>query len=119
MRVLLVDDNIDSVIGIGRVLQALGYEVCAALDGRDAIIRAAEFHPDAAVIDLSLPIIDGCGVAERLRAMPETRDAFLIAMTGWGAGEYSARVSAAGFDLHLVKPVSVDTLIGALEMARC
>ena len=51
--------------------------------------------------------------------MQETRGAVLIAMTGWGADEYSSQVNAAGFDLHLVKPVSVDTLIGALETAHC
>src|SRR6185436_16487600 len=107
MRVLLVDDDIDSVISVGRVLRAVGYEVCAALDGKDAITRATEFHPDAALIDLSLPVIDGFAVAERLRSMPETRGALLIALTGWGREIYSTRATDSGFDLHLVKPVSM------------
>lgn len=119
MRVLLVDDDVDSIISIGRVLRALGYDVCAALNGRDALLRAAEFQPDAALIDLSLPVMDGFQVAERIRAMQATRGALLIALTGWGPETYSTRVTAAGFDLHLVKPVSMDALIGALQMARC
>jgi CheY-like chemotaxis protein len=119
MRVLLVDDHVDSAVSIGRVLRALGYEVCIAFDGLAAVERAAEFHPEASLIDLSLPLLDGFDVARRLRAMPETRDSLLIAMTGWGAEECAARTRAVGFDLHLVKPLSVDALTGALSAARC
>ena len=119
MRVLVVDDHVDCVISFGRLLQSLGHEVRAALNGREAIAYALAFRPDVALIDLTLPLIDGFGVAQRLRAMEETRGAVLIAMTGWGTDEFSSQVNAAGFDLNLVKPVSVDTLIGALETAHC
>jgi CheY-like chemotaxis protein len=118
MRVLVVDDQVDCVLSIGRLLEALGYRVRVALDGLGALACAAEFRPRVALLDLSLPHLDGFAVAERLRAMPETRDAYLIAMTGWGTDDIRARVEAGAFDRHLVKPLSADTLTGVLDMVR-
>ena len=118
MRVLLVDDYADSAISMGRLLRALGYEVRVAFDGLDAVRCAAEFRPDAAFVDLSLPLLNGFEVAERLRSARETRGVRLIAMTGWTTDEALERARAAGFDLHLVKPLSVDSLTGALAAAR-
>ena len=118
MRVLLVDDYADSAISMGRLLRAMGYDVRVAFDGLDAVRCATEFLPDAAFVDLSLPLLDGFGVAERLRSRRETRGMRLIAMTGWSTDEAISRARAAGFDLHLVKPLSVDSLTGALASAR-
>jgi CheY-like chemotaxis protein len=118
IRVLLVDDYADSAISMGRLLRALGYDVRVAFDGLDAVRCATEFLPDAAFVDLSLPLLDGFGVAERLRGAKETSGVRLIAMTGWSNDESLERAIAAGFDLHLVKPVSVDSLTGALATAR-
>ena len=118
LRVLVVDDQLDCVISVGRLLDALGYQVCLAHDGRGALDVATEFRPEAALLDLSLPDLDGFGVAERLRAMPETRDTYLIAMTGWGTDDVRARVEAGGFDRHLVKPLTADVLTNALDAVR-
>jgi CheY-like chemotaxis protein len=118
IRVLLVDDYPDSAISMGRLLRALGYDVRVAFDGLDAVRCATEFLPDAAFVDLSLPLLDGFGVAKRLRSKRETRGMRLIAMTGWSTDEAISRARAAGFDLHLVKPLSVDSLTGALASAR-
>jgi len=118
LRVLVVDDQLDCVLSIGRLLDALGYQVCLAHDGRGALDIATEFRPEAALLDLSLPDLDGFGVAERLRAMPETRDTYLIAMTGWGTDDVRARVAAGGFDRHLVKPLTADVLTNALDAVR-
>jgi CheY-like chemotaxis protein len=117
-RVLLVDDHLDTASSIGRLLNSLGYEVCVALDGHDALYCAARFQPDVALVDLSLPGVDGFGVAEAMRGMRETRATLLIAMTGWSADAVSDQVRAAGFDLQLLKPVSLDALTRALETAR-
>jgi two-component system CheB/CheR fusion protein len=114
MRVLVVDDHVDCVLSIGRLLEALGYRVRLALDGRGALDSATDFRPEAALVDLSLPDLDGFGVAERLRALPETRNAYLIAMTGWGTDDVRERVAAGGFDCHLVKPLSVVVLSNVL-----
>lgn len=118
MRVLIVDDQVDCVVSVGRLIEALGYHVCLAVDGFGALASAADFRPQAALIDLSLPQLDGFAVAERLRAMPETRDAYLIAMTGWNIDDVRAQIQAGGFDRHLVKPLSADTLTSALGEVR-
>jgi DNA-binding response OmpR family regulator len=119
MRVLLVEDHVDSALSLARLLRALGYEVCVAFDGVEAIRCAEEFRPEAAFIDLSLPLLDGYSVAERLRTMDATRDARLIAMTGWATDDYVVLSRDAGFDMHLVKPLSIGTLAAALATARC
>ncbi len=119
MRVLVVDDHVDSVTSMGRLLNAFGYQVRTALNGLDAVRCAFEFLPEAAIVDLSIPVLDGFQVAQRLRAAAETRGMLLIAMTGWNAEDVYERARAAGFDLHLVKPLSIDALTGALSTARC
>ena len=116
LRVLLVEDHLESATSISRLLRLFGYRVRVETDGLAAVNAAARFAPFAALIDLTLPSLDGFGVAERLRASPVTRDALLIAMTGWATEEHQIRSHAAGFDKHLVKPISVDVLVGALAM---
>jgi CheY-like chemotaxis protein len=118
MRVMLVDDHVDSLVSVGRLLRVLGYDVRTERDGLKALSCAVEFRPDAALIDLSLPGLDGCGVARRMRALDATRNTRLIAMTGWAGRESEWRTREAGFDLHLVKPLSVDVLTNALSGGR-
>jgi len=118
-RLLIVDDHVASVTSLSLVLSLLGYDVRCAFDGMEALRCAAEFKPEIAILDLSLPLLDGYAVAERMRAMEETRDTLLVAMTGWGSAMVSERVRARGFDLHLVKPVSVDRLTDAIQLAGC
>lgn len=115
---LLVDDHIESIVSVGKLLEAYGYEVRMAFNGLQAVSTAVRFQPDVAFIDLSLPMLDGYGVAKQLRAMPETRDATLIALTGWGADDVMTEVRDAGFDLHIVKPLSFDALLAALATVR-
>jgi hypothetical protein len=116
-RVMLVDDHLDSLVSIGRLLRLLGYDVRAEQDGLKALSCAVEFRPEVALIDLSLPGLDGCTVARRMREMAVTRDARLIAMTGWATEESESRTRDAGFDLHLVKPLSINELTNALSWA--
>ena len=118
MRVMLVDDHEDSLISVGRLLRLLGYEVRAERDGLKALSCAEEFHPDVALIDLSLPGMDGCDIARCMRAQHATRDTWLIAMTGWATDESASRTREAGFDLHLVKPLSVHELTTAISGSR-
>jgi CheY-like chemotaxis protein len=113
-RVLIAEDHVDSATGIGRLLRLYGYEVTIVTDGRDAVRAATRFAPQAALIDLTLPGLDGFDVARQMRALAATRACRLIAMTGWTADEYADRARAAGFDEHLVKPISLDALLQAL-----
>ena len=118
VRVLLVEDHLDSARGIERLLSLFGYRVRVETDGLAAVECAERFAPLAALIDLSLPTLDGFAVAERLRGIRTTRDSLLIALTGWSSDEHAERARRAGFDMHLVKPVPVDALVGALSSAR-
>ena len=108
-KVLVVDDNIDGALALADVIRRLGYEVRVAHDGPQALSIARAFIPDAALIDLGLPIMDGYEVARQLRA-EATNPLRLIAVTGYGQDEDRARSATAGFDLHLVKPVDLGTL---------
>jgi two-component system, sensor histidine kinase len=118
MKVMIVDDHADSLLSVGRLLRVLGYDVRAARDGLQAITCAETFHPDAALIDLSLPGLDGCGVARRLRELEATRATHLIAMTGWGTRESESLTREAGFHMHLVKPLTMNVLTDALSRGR-
>jgi CheY-like chemotaxis protein len=117
-RVLVVEDHIDSARSIDRLLRLFGYEVRVETDGLSAVACAESFAPAAALIDLTLPRLDGFEVAARLRECPATRDSLLVAMTGWAGEQHYQRARAAGFDKHLVKPISVDSLIDALSSAH-
>ena len=120
-RLLLADDNIDALWGMGQVLGAAGFQVETAHNGIDALRVAREQHPDAAVLDIGMPGLDGHEVARCIRAEPWGRDMVLIAATGWGQPADRAAALAAGFDAHVVKPVTageLQRLLRAQEAAR-
>src|SRR5262249_25466335 len=103
-------DHVESVVSVGRLLRAQGYQVRAALSGIEAVSSAVDFLPDVALIDLSLPLLDGFAVARKLRSMSSTRGTFLIALTGWDSEDVVERARSAGFDRHIVKPISNDVM---------
>lgn len=108
-RVLVVDDNADAAISLAMLLETMGYQVASACDGAQALKLAGEFRPDAALLDIGLPDIDGYELARQLRAQ-SARPPVLIALTGWGQEQDRERARLAGFDHHLVKPVDLDRL---------
>jgi len=107
-RVLVIEDNDDAREMLRNVLVLLGHEVHEAHDGASGIEQARRVRPDAALIDIGLPGIDGYEVARRIRS--ELPGARLAAVTGYGQPEDRERALAAGFDEHLVKPVDPDQL---------
>jgi PAS domain S-box-containing protein len=109
-RVLVVDDNLDAADSIRKILDLYGHQVRAAYDGRTALTVAEDFHPEVVVLDIGLPGMDGYEVARRLRSMPATRSARIVAVTGYGQEEDRQRSREAGFDQHMTKPVDPDTL---------
>lgn len=113
--VLLIEDNCDSREMMADVLRAHGYAILEAADGLEGYRMAKDNLPDFALIDIGLPGIDGYEVARRLRALEVARGIQLIALTGYGLDEDKARVLDAGFDLHLVKPVDINFLLGILN----
>ncbi|MBX3189986.1 MAG: response regulator [Labilithrix sp.] len=107
-RVLVVDDNEDLALMLARALERSGHEVMTAYDGPTALAVAETFLPEAALVDLGLPVMDGFEVARRLRALPRLGDIKLVAITGYcGARDRSVE---AGFDEHLVKPIGPPAL---------
>jgi PAS domain S-box-containing protein len=111
LRVLVVDDNVDAANSLAIALRLTGQRVRVAYDGETALSFAAEEPPEAVLLDLGMPGMDGFQVARRLRGEPATRRSLIIALTGWGQDADRRRSREAGFDYHLVKPVD-PTVIG-------
>jgi CheY-like chemotaxis protein len=98
-------------------LEELGHHVYAAADGVEGLELARAQRFDVALVDIGLPGLDGYQVAENLRASSSGRDALLVAITGYGRPEDSARAREAGFDAHLVKPVQPEHLARLIHRA--
>ncbi|MFI5327532.1 MAG: ATP-binding protein, partial [Candidatus Rokuibacteriota bacterium] len=109
-RVLVVEDSADARQSLRLLLELAGHEVEAAADGPSGLARLRTFRPDVALIDLGLPGMDGYAVARAAREQPETRAIRLVAVTGYGQAEDRRRALAAGFDLHVTKPVDAGML---------
>jgi signal transduction histidine kinase/CheY-like chemotaxis protein len=113
-RILIVDDNIDTAHGLARLLTRRDYHVRLAHDGPTAIQLAHDFAPTAVLLDIGLPGMDGYEVAHRLRSEPTCSDTAIIAISGYGQEADRRRSTQAGFDHHLVKPVSLDKVLTLL-----
>jgi PAS domain S-box-containing protein len=112
-NVLVVDDNADAADLLNLMLQAAGHRVTVAHDPLEALELAAGLELDVVVLDIGLPVMDGYELGARLRA--RSQSCRLIALTGYGQGEDRARSAAAGFDVHLVKPVEMTVLLAAIR----
>jgi CheY-like chemotaxis protein len=112
-RVLVVDDNADSAETMAEILKLWGHDVQTAHDGPGALEAARAHQPDAVLLDLGLPVMDGFETARRLRQQG-LEAALLVAVTGFGAAEDRLRTAEAGFDSHLTKPVSPEALRAVL-----
>ncbi|MCA3182410.1 MAG: PAS domain S-box protein [Cupriavidus sp.] len=110
-RVLLVDDNRDAADSMSILLEMSGHHVTIAYDGMEAIHAAARVRPDVALIDLAMPGMDGFAVIHALRGMPALSGTRYVALTGFGQASDREQTAAAGFDVHLVKPVELDLLL--------
>ena len=104
VRVLVVDDYPDNVESMALLLRLCGHEVEVALGGAAALRVAQAQQPDAVLLDISMPGMDGYQVARKLRAMFRDRPLLLVAITAHGFEEDRRRCEEAGFDRHLVKP---------------
>jgi two-component system, sensor histidine kinase len=117
-RVLVVDDNVDAAASLAMVLESIGLPHRVAHDGASALREAAEFVPEVVLLDIGMPEMDGYEVARRLRGRPETREALLVAVTGWSQAQDRRRSRAAGFDHHFAKPVDIAALTALLGQRR-
>jgi signal transduction histidine kinase/ActR/RegA family two-component response regulator len=114
-RVLLVEDSADVRRMLRLRLELDGHDVHEAEDGITGLAEAFRLQPDVAVIDIGLPGLDGWELARRLRAVDAGRRMILVAISGYGQLEDRQLSREAGFDVHLVKPVDLDTLTAAIH----
>ncbi len=115
LRVLVVDDNADAAEMLAQLLALAGHEVRTAPDGPTALEIATEFRPEAAVLDIGLPVMDGYELALRLRDRLAGAAPALVAVSGYGQPSDRERSRAAGFCCHFVKPADVDKITRELE----
>lgn len=116
-RVMIVEDDPDTAESLKLILEANGADVRVASSGPKALAAFASFAPEAVLLDIGLPGMDGYEVARRLRAEFPEQPALLVALTGWGRTEDVERARDAGFDEHLVKPVDIVALRRLLSRA--
>ncbi|WP_337177336.1 PAS domain S-box protein [Paludisphaera sp.] len=110
LRILVADDNRDSAATMSELLRILGAEVRTAYDGLEAVEASEAFRPDAILMDVGMPRLDGREATRRIRQFPWGREVVIIALTGWGQESDRALTREAGCDGHLVKPVDLPEL---------
>ena len=114
-RVLVVDDNRDAADMLAAAVAARGHITAVAHDGPEALRVARDFRPDAALLDIGLPVMDGYELAQHLRSVHPTGRLLLVAITGYGTDSDRLRSREAGFATHLTKPVDLETVAKVLE----
>ncbi|MBQ5949014.1 ATP-binding protein [Massilia sp. ST3] len=117
LDILIVDDNADAADTLSMYLASLGHQVRVAYEGHGGLALAKEAAPSVLLLDIGLPDLDGYELAQRIRRLPQTAQATLIALTGYGQDADRERSTAAGFDHHLTKPVDVAALLRLLTDA--
>lgn len=110
-RILLVDDNLDALNTMGRLLQLNGHDVELFDNPLEALSAVARFRPEIAVLDIGLPVMDGYRLAEEVRGAMGDESCRLVALTGYGLEADRAKSRTAGFENHFIKPVGVDQII--------
>ncbi|MES2606705.1 MAG: ATP-binding protein [Pseudomonadota bacterium] len=110
LRVLVVDDNIPAAQTTGWMLESLGHEAELAYGAADALTTARAFRPEAILLDIGLPGMNGYDLCRQLRKEPLFKEILIIAQTGWGQERDRQLAKEAGFDHHLVKPVNFETV---------
>ncbi len=113
--ILVVEDNADARETLQLLLELDGHRVRVAGDGEEGLAAIEEHRPQIAFVDIGLPRVDGFELARRVRARSEHAAVRLIALTGYGRTEDRRAIEQAGFDMHLIKPVSQEALRGAIE----
>ncbi len=114
LRVLIVDDNVDLVLGLARWLEINGLEVKVAHDGRSGVQTALAWHPDFVLVDIGLPGMDGYMVAADLRKEASLAGLIVIAISGYGPEDMGPVSQGGWFDEHLVKPIDNAELLRIL-----
>jgi two-component system CheB/CheR fusion protein len=108
--VLVVEDNVDAAATLAAMIEVMGHNVHVTHDGPSGLEAVHRLSPHVVLLDIGLPRMDGYEVARKIREFDRLRSIMLVALTGYGQEQDRAKSSAAGFDLHLIKPVGLDVL---------
>jgi CheY-like chemotaxis protein len=115
LRILVIEDNRDAADSLRWILEYLGHEVLVAYTGPAGVQTALTGVPEVILCDIGLPGLDGYGVVQTLRRLPEMVGVRMIAVTAYGQDSDRRRSLEAGFDLHLTKPVDPNLLQEVLQ----
>lgn len=115
VRVLIADDYPDAAQSLSLLLMSAGCETRIAYDGGQALAIANAWHPHVSILDLSMPKLDGCELARRLREPAWGQRCLLIAVTGWTATKHARDAQSAGFDCCFRKPVEPDEILRTIR----
>ena len=116
LNVLCVDDNEDAADTLGEMLSIVGHNAAICHDGASALgVVESGFEPNVAILDINMPGIDGCQLAEALRTRRGGNDMLLVAVTALGDYRSLERMADSGFDLHFTKPVVPESIYAVLD----
>jgi len=118
LRVLVIDDDVDTVYATAELLRLDGHEVLTAGSGMGALALAPRFRPELVLLDIGMPEQNGLAVAQQIHQLALVPRPYLVAVTGYGTNDDRRRSALAGFDLHLTKPVEPEVyqgLVGLLQ----
>jgi len=113
-RILIIDDNQDAADALAEIFSLHGYLTSVALGGPPGLAAISSFCPDVVFLDIGM---DGYQVAAQLRKMDNIRQPLLIAFTAWNDDDAKAKVTAAGFDLHMTKTEKFSVLLDAVSQS--
>lgn len=117
-RVLIVDDNTDAADSLGAFLSILGCTVEVTYSGAEALFRGDLFLPQLVILDIEMPLMDGCETARRMRARPWGGSLCIAALTAWNDADLPCCPLQEGMDFHLIKPVGANALLDILAAVR-
>jgi CheY-like chemotaxis protein len=109
-RILVVDDDRDAADSLALLLSINGHKTFVGYNGRAALELVADEHPEIAFLDITMPDMSGYELCHRIRSKDEGNDMLIFALTGWARAADRQQASDAGFDGHLVKPITIDDL---------
>ncbi|HEX4522173.1 MAG TPA: ATP-binding protein [Casimicrobiaceae bacterium] len=118
LRILVADDNRDSAESLAALLRMVGHQVRIAHDGVEALGIASEYRPDAVVLDIGMPKMNGYEVARKLRTQAWGKEMIIVAASGWGQDADKQRSRECGVDHHLVKPLEPSSLLRVLACGK-
>jgi two-component system cell cycle response regulator DivK len=110
LTILVVEDYEDTSLAMRLALERKGYRILEASDGKRAVEVAEGVRPEVILMDLNLPVLDGFGAAERIRANPELKETIIVAVTAYQDPELRARALAAGCNAFITKPIDFEWL---------